>query len=204
MAVVFETIGKIVKGLFFEKQDKPLEQVLLEDIRTPKQNPSQRKLLDLIGQKESNGNYNAYFGNAGNKDIDFTGMTVADVRRWQDDFVRKGSKSSAVGKYQIIRKTMDSLLKEMNLTGKEKFTPELQDQMALTLAKRRGYDKFIKGKMPKEKFANELAKEWASFPVIGGDKHGRSYYAGDGLNKALIGPNEVLAALDEELKLTRV
>ncbi|NCN51289.1 MAG: glycoside hydrolase family 104 protein, partial [Candidatus Pacebacteria bacterium] len=84
-------------------------------------------LLNLIGEKESRGNYDAYFGRADNKDVKFTGMTVAEVRKWQEDFVNKGSKSSAVGKYQIIRKTMDSLIDELKLTGQEKFTPELQD-----------------------------------------------------------------------------
>lgn len=204
MAWLLKAVSDVV-GKWSLRKSTPEQEV--QEVRKPKDNPSNRKLLDLIGKKESNGNYNAYFGNAGNQDIDFTSMTIADVRRWQDDFVKKGSKSSAVGKYQIIRKTMDSLIKEMNLTGKEKFSNELQDQMALTLARRRGYDKFVSGKMDKKSFANELAKEWASFPVvtpINGKKPGQSYYAGDGLNKALIQPDEVFAALDEELKLARV
>ena len=155
-------------------------------------------LLDLIGQKESNGKYNAFYGNANNEDIKFTEMKVSDVRSWQDRFVRNGSDSSAVGKYQIIRKTMDSLISDLNLTGDELFDEELQDKMALQLAKRRGYDKWKNGSLDDNAFANNLAKEWASFPVVGGNKHGRSYYAGDGLNKALISPDEVLRVLDND------
>ena len=88
-------------------------------------------LLNLIGDTEANGNYNAYYGNAGNSETDFTAMTVNEVRQWQDQFVKQGSPSSAVGKYQIIRKTMDDLIKRLNLTGDELFTEELQDRMAL-------------------------------------------------------------------------
>lgn len=45
--------------------------------------------------------------------------------------------------------------------------------------------------------------EWASFPVLVGTKgqkrtvkRGQSYYAGDGLNKALVAPDAVEAILD--------
>ncbi len=175
-----------------------LREVTIKDqVRAAKkeQRPS---LLDLIGQKESNGKYNAFYGNADNEDVKFTEMKVSDVRSWQDRFVHNGSASSAVGKYQIIRKTMDSLISDLNLTGDELFDEELQDKMALQLAKRRGYDKWKNGSLDDAAFANNLAKEWASFPVVGGNKHGRSYYAGDGLNKALISPDEVLRALDND------
>lgn len=155
-------------------------------------------LFDLIGDKESGGNYNAFYGKANNQEVDFTKMKVKDVRAWQDRFVRQGSKSSAVGKYQIIRKTMDQLIGDLSLTGDELFDEQLQDKMATKLADKRGYSKWKSGSMSDEKFANNLAKEWASFPVIGGSKHGRSYYAGDGLNKALISPDSVLEALKND------
>ncbi len=159
---------------------------------------SRPSLLDLIGDKESGGNYNAFYGNARNNEVDFTSMKVKDVRSWQERFVKQGSKSSAVGKYQIIRKTMDQLISDLNLTGDELFDEAMQDKMAIKLADKRGYSKWKSGGLSDDKFANNLAKEWASFPVIGGDKHGRSYYAGDGLNKALIDPDSVLKALQND------
>jgi muramidase (phage lysozyme) len=157
-------------------------------------------LFDLIGQKEAQGNYNAFFGNARNQDVKFTEMKVKDVRAWQERFVANGSESSAVGKYQIIRSTMDGLIKNLNLTGDELFDEALQDRMAGSLADGRGYSKWKAGKISDEKFANNLAKEWASFPVVGGKGHGRSYYAGDGLNKSLISPDAVLEALKNDRK----
>lgn len=190
MAVLRKVDDRIGLG----KLRKP---TIREELKLSEQ-PERLSLFDLIGEKESNGNYNAFFGNAANKEVEFTSMTVKDVRSWQDRFVRNGSKSSAVGKYQIIRKTMDSLIDEMGLTGEELFDEVLQDRMAETLANRRGLDKWKAGKISDEKFANNLAKEWASFPVIGGSKHGRSYYAGDGLNKALISPESVLSALQKD------
>lgn len=152
-------------------------------------------VLDLIGRKESNGNYNAHFGKANQTDIDFTDMSIDEVLAWQGQFVKQGSPSSAVGKYQIIRKTMKSLKKSLGLSGKEKFDKAMQDRMAGALLDRRGYSKFLKGDITEEQFGNNLAKEWASFPVITGAKAGRSFYAGDGLNKALTGVEDVINAI---------
>ena len=64
--------------------------------------------------------------------------------------------------------------------------------MALALLERRGLSKYKAGKISAEQFGNNLAKEWASFPVVTGSKRGRSYYAGDGLNKAHLGVSEVM------------
>ena len=159
-----------------------------------------RGLMELVGQKESNGDYNVAYG--GTKD-NFTNMTVDEVLKWQDDYVDAGSKSSAVGKYQIIRKTLRDLKKKMKLTGDEVFSPEMQDAMFVQLLKKRDYDKWVDGKIDDEAFANNLAKEWASFPVMNDMqghktkvKAGQSYYANDGLNRALISPSDVRDALD--------
>ena len=156
-----------------------------------------KPLLDLIGKVEASGNYNAYYGDARNTDVNLTDMTVSGVLAWQDQFVRNGSRSSAVGKYQIIRKTLRSLVKSMGLSGNEVFNEEMQDAMAVELLNRRGYSKFLSGQKSRFAFANNLAKEWASFPVHGGLKHGMSYYAGDGLNKALVSPEKVNEVLME-------
>lgn len=142
-------------------------------------------LLDFIAEKEgTRDNYNAYYSNGRNSETDFTTMTLNDVLAWQDNFVNGGSPSSAVGRYQIIRKTLRGLMSEMALTGDELFDAKMQDKMALTLLERRGLTRYKKGQMPAETFANNLAMEWASLPVVSGPKRGLSYYAGDGLNRA--------------------
>jgi hypothetical protein len=155
-----------------------------------------KELLDLISGPESGGNYNAVFGDGKNK-IPLSQWTVDDLLAKKHLHLAKRGQSAA-GRYQIINKTLKGLKKEMGLTGKEYFTPELQDQMGLQLLKRRGYDKFMAGQMSFKDFGNQLAMEWASFPVlsnINGKTRGQSYYAGDGLNSSHIKPETVEATL---------
>src|SRR5690606_22390784 len=87
-----------------------------------------------------------------------------------------------------------------NLSGKEIFNETLQDDLAVALMIRRGYLRYLRNEITAVTFANNLAKEWASLPVVidmqGSSrkvKKGQSYYAGDGLNKALHDPDKVLA-----------
>lgn len=161
-------------------------------------------LAGVISKGEgTNGNYNAHYGAGSQTKIDFTSMSVNEVRNWQDRFVRSGKPSSAVGKYQIIRSTLDSLIRELKLTGEEKFDGPLQERMFETLLRRRGLDKFRSGTISKEQFAFNLSQEWASLPIPTQDfkdskgrlgRMGASYYSGDGLNKAHVTPEEVFTS----------
>ena len=151
-----------------------------------------KPLLDLIAQAESKGNYNAYFGDASNAEVKFTEMTIAEVLDWQKTFVAQGNASSAVGRYQIINTTLAGLVRELDLQGSERFDEAMQDRLALVLLERRGLVAYINGRIDAKQFAAELAKEWAGLPRILGDTPEKSYYAGDGLNAALVGVDEVL------------
>ena len=151
-----------------------------------------RPLLDLIAQAECRGNYNAYFGNASNTEVKFTEMSVAEVLDWQKAFVAQGNPSSAAGRYQIINTTLAGLVQELDLQGSEMFDEAMQDRLALALLERRGVVAYINGRIDAKQFAAELAKEWAGLPRILGDAPEKSYYAGDGLNTALVGADEVL------------
>jgi len=121
--------------------------------------------------------------------------------------------SSAAGAYQFMRDTLDKpgtvqdIEGEMGLTGKELFSPDLQDRMGFHLLKRRGYAAFMSGKIDRVEFGKRLAQEWASFPVLAPTKgskrwvnRGQSYYAGDGLNKSLVKPEQVEDVLDAAFK----
>lgn len=152
-------------------------------------------LLELIAQAESKGNYNAYFGNAGNQAVRFTEMSVAEVMQWQEEFIANGSPSSAVGRYQIISTTLAGLVRQLEIDTAHLFDEQLQDTLALALLERRGAIGYVNGDITKEQFAAELAKEWAGLPRVIGDTPEQSYYAGDGLNEALVGVDEVLAAV---------
>ena len=152
-------------------------------------------LLNLIARAESRGNYNAHFGNASNTRIDFTSMTIEDVLKWQSDFVKKGNASSAVGKYQIVNTTLEGLVRELKMDTQQRFDPATQDKMAVALIERRGANDYVSGELTREEFAANLAKEWAALPNVTGKHPEKSYYAGDGLNRALVSVDEVLKAL---------
>ena len=81
-------------------------------------------LLNLIAGPESGGNYNAYYGHADNKSIDFTSMSVTEVINWQTDFRASGKASTAVGKYQILQKTLIGLMEQYKLSYDSKFDKE--------------------------------------------------------------------------------
>ena len=157
---------------------------------------SAKPLLDLIARVESKGNYNAYFGNVGNASITFTEMSVADVLSWQEDFVAAGHPSSAVGRYQIISTTLKSLVQQLDIDTNQPFNEAMQDRMAVALLERRGATEYVNNQIDGRQFAAELAKEWAALPKIIGDRPEQSYYAGDGLNKALVGVDEILRAVN--------
>lgn len=153
-------------------------------------------ILDTIAKGESNGNYNAYYGNSGNTTIDFTSMTVDEVLTWQRDFVDKGSPSSAVGKYQFIRPTLQGLIDEKNIAGSTIFDAKLQDRLAVALLERRGVNDYMDGKISREQFAYNLSQEWAALPKVIGDRPEESYYAGDGLNKVRVSIAEIYSGMD--------
>lgn len=135
-------------------------------------------LLDFIGAKESRGNYNITVG--GKTEPNLTSMTIAEVLEYQSGMLKRGHESTAVGKYQIIKATLQDLIKMGYASTSDKFTPEVQDRLAVGLLKRRGLDNYLAGKISKEQFADNLSKEWASLPY----KTGASYYAGVGSNKS--------------------
>lgn len=155
-----------------------------------------RPLLDTIAQGESNGNYNAYYSNSANNVVRFTEMSISDVLDWQEDYAKQGHPSTAVGRYQIIRPTLQGLVRQLKLDTSAPFDPALQDKLAIALMERRGSIALVDNKINKETFAHELSKEWAALPIMKGDKPTRSYYDGDGLNKSRTSPKDILTAID--------
>lgn len=169
------------------------------------------KLLDFIGKAETaRDGLAAYRTIIGHREDQIPkpiiDMTVDELIAAQLGWGKRW-KSSAAGKYQIIRKTLVGLKAALKLTGKEKFTPELQDRLALELLRQRGFDKAVDGKLGQDAFALAIAKEWASMPVLkavqGASRkvaRGQSFYAGDGLNKSLVSADEFEAVLSAVLK----
>lgn len=146
-------------------------------------------LLNLIGNVEARGDYNMLVGGRPNPGL--TNMTVAEVLEFQRGMLGLGHESTAVGKYQIIRGTLQGLVNNGNAKLEEKFSPAKQDQLAIALLNGRGYQKYLQGKLSVDRFADNLAQEFASFPL----SSGRSAHAGVGSNKALIDRRTVISTL---------
>lgn len=158
---------------------------------------SYQPLLRLIGQAESSDNYNAYFGNPDNVDLQLTDMTLAQVLQWQHQYVQQGSPSDAVGRYQIISPTLSGLVDQLDIAPTALFDAAMQDRLAQALLQRRGGDQYINRRISAEQFAANLAMEWAALPRVLGDNPDHSYYAGDGLNQSRATVGQVLGAIGD-------
>lgn len=134
-----------------------------------------------------------------------TSMTVAEVLAWQDSIDARYS-SEAAGAYQVMEDTLRGLVDSGQIDPDAVFNEATQDHVAELLMERRGLSKFVAGEISAEDFADNLAREWASFPVVrdqqGAKRYverGQSYYAGDGLNKAHADPDEFLSVVERIL-----
>ncbi|SDP08111.1 hypothetical protein [Phyllobacterium sp. OV277] len=160
-------------------------------------------LLDFIGDTEAPKGYGTIYGNnQGKLGRPITSMTLGDIIDAQPAW-SKAFRSSATGRYQFMRATLQDLSRELGLLGTQVFNAGFQDRLAYHLLKRRGYEAFMSGAISRTEFGKRLAQEWASFPVLaaikGGSRpvsRGQSFYAGDGLNKSLVKPETVEAVLD--------
>ncbi|WP_421440656.1 hypothetical protein [Agrobacterium tumefaciens] len=168
-----------------------------------------QNLLDFIGDIEAPEGYDTIFGNRqGNLPVPLTQMTYGDIidaqanwgsKTWVRNNWGHKTASSAAGRYQFMRATLQDVAKEVRtIDGRTIFSSGLQDRLGYYLLLRRGYADFISGKLNLVQFGLNLAQEWASFPVLSGTAgqhrdvmRGQSYYAGDGLNKSLIKPEQV-------------
>lgn len=140
-----------------------------------------------------------------------TDMKLDELLTEQLRWVRSLKQASgAAGAYQIIRPTLQGLIKQYSVPLEARFTPDLQDAFGLALLQRRGFDKFMAGTLGLKDFGNELAKEWASLPLLSPVKRkvkgvtrtiprGASYYDGDGINKSLDGAMDFESVLSEAL-----
>ena len=119
----------------------------------PIDDPNVRAFLDMIAYSEG-ADYNTLFG----------GGTFDSFYDHPRKVISKsGYKSSAAGRYQIIRKTWDDVAPKI---GAQDFLPATQDAAAIFLIKRRGaLDDVIAGRFAAA--VNKVRKEWASLPGAG-------------------------------------
>ncbi len=108
-----------------------------------------------------------------------TQMTIREVQRW----VRATPKQPhAIGRYQFIPSTFNTLVRKLGLPGDTKFNAQTQDKLAYQLLVGAGYTKFQKGQISQSNFMDRLAKVWAGLPT----RNGKSYYDKYAGNRATI------------------
>lgn len=207
LETMFDDLGKDLKTEVSERKETPQE----VDVGS---------LLETISSGESGvgtAGYEITFGR-GRYDPEWaqgrrlTEMTMIEVERLQSDMLsnkRNVERTSAVGKYQIIKSTLygrggtaampakGSIAEILDLKPEQKFTRETQERIGKELLKKRGLEEYKSGKISLEEFQERLSKEWAAIPS---PKTGKSFYQGQ---KAGISQEKIRSAIKGELEPIR-
>lgn len=151
-------------------------------------------LLELIAKHES-GRWGYNAAHSGSAPVDLENLTINEVINLQQQLLRSGKESTAIGKYQMLDDTLRDNARWAGIDpATAKFTAANQELLNLArLKKFRGLDDYMDGKISKEQFARNLAKEYASMPL----SNGQSYYKGKGSNRALVGYKTFLDAIPD-------
>lgn len=140
---------------------------------------SSAKLLDLIAMAEA--------GSAGYDAVQYgatvkpakrpTQLTLGEIFDWIATTPRQ---PHAIGRYQFIPDTLARLVALKGYPRSTRFTPKVQDQLALILLQDAGLAAFEAKTLPRRAFMKNLARIWAGLPL----PSGKSYYQGYAGNKA--------------------
>ena len=163
-----------------------------------------RPLLDLIGLTEGTDkrrgggaargyNETLAYGRLTGGDVDLVSMTLTQIDALQTRMLQHREnvwRSSALGRYQIVRTTLRSIRKTLpdRYPGTRLFDADCQDEMACFLLGQRGIDKYLAGRMSEDTLLLNLSQEWASLPTPAG----KGYYGGQ---SAAVKPDQVRAVL---------
>jgi muramidase (phage lysozyme) len=161
------------------------------------------KLLNTIGTIESNNQYDILFG--GKRNPQLTDMSISELLDYQSNLINEQKKlkktnpdqyvGSAAGRYQFIPNTIKGLVDLGIISLDDKFNSETQDKMAIQLLNESGLNRYKKGELSADEFADNLSKKWAGLPY----NNDKSYYDKDGVNKALISRKDFMAVFADEI-----
>ncbi len=155
-------------------------------------------LLDIIWEWESGGNYNALWPDKNQDKIKFTDMTIKEVLAFQKKYTDWWKKSSAVWKYQFIRKTLKRLCEKYSISLNENFSPEIQDKLALSYLEELWLEKFKKWKISASKLQNRISGVWAVIQKT----DGKWTYDDDWINKSNNRITEILSKYLKKFKIS--
>jgi hypothetical protein len=138
-------------------------------------------------------------GDSHGRQINFSQMSIGDIMTLQRLPPGNSRRLFAVGKYQVIPKTMRGAVAALGIAANEMYGPPLQEKVFrnyLVAAKRPAVKRFITnqgGDLHNAQLA--LALEFAS---VADPNTGRSHYGGSGGNRASITVAQTAAALQAE------
>lgn len=151
------------------------------------------EVLDFIGRYESAGHYDML--NGGRRNPRILDMTINEILRYQRTAPWPGGESSAIGRYQYVRATLEWVTGLMGVDrDTQTFDQDFQDRLCIyDMRYRCRLDQWLNGSIESEDFANRLAQVWSSIPTTSG----RSAHHGIGSNRAGLSFNSAVAQLDQ-------
>jgi len=139
-------------------------------------------ILSLLGKVEGPDGYDEISGHSKlQPPKPISSMRIEEVIAFQDRMVAAGSASSAVGRYQFIRKTLRDLVARHRVDRRQMFNARTQDFLARMLLNDCNY---YDPDADTTRIGNCVATIWAAFPVFTGPKAGKSHYHGIAGNRA--------------------
>lgn len=191
-----------VSGAYSSAKNYVSDKLGFGDTATGKYAP----LLDMIAEGEARGGafgtsgYDAIYSGAKVKPgKDVSKMTVGEVKAYQQQLIKAGSKSTAVGRYQFIHNNgaFGKMAAEAGIKDTDIFDAATQDKLAVHyLGGEKQLNKMIENK-DYAKLTNKTAQQWASMK----NTRGVGNYDGDGLNKARHGGLSAVSAAAEKIRL---
>ena len=157
-------------------------------------------MLDLIGSIEAPEGYNqVYSGVRVNPPRPITSMSVGEVLAWQRQ-ASKTAVSSAAGRYQVIRATLQEMVDQGVVSSDARFNARTQDRIGRHLLRQTGY----RAGETSPAVANRIADIWAALPQVSGPGRGASTYEGIAGNHALVDATSYQKFLACEIDLASV
>ena len=161
-------------------------------------------LLDEIASGEAKGGafgtsgYDAIYSGAKLKPSKpISQMTLGEVKAYQQQLIKAGSASTAVGRYQFIKNkgAFSKMAAQAGLKDSDIFDGAAQDRLAIQYAGgEEQLDEWIKTRNHAA-LTNKIAQQWASQK----NTRGVGNYDGDGLNKARHGGLKVIKKISEQI-----
>lgn len=106
-----------------------------------------------------------------------TQMTLGEIYAWIEE---TPGQPHAIGRYQFIPVTLRRVAQIRGFGPETRFTPDVQDALALVLLEEAGLHEFEGGTLDRRPFMRALARIWAGLPL----PNGQSYYHGYAGNRA--------------------